>query len=175
MIDHSILVIGKINAGKTSLIKKISEHSGIPVTSFGYTIKNLIQIKNPTRLQLQNFGYEKFTTDGARKMLNDAINFSKNDCEKNIIFDGVRHNTVLEEIKKISQKILVIFLDTDKKTRYERYKEYSEHNITFEEFQKIDDHPIEKGIEAMKQFSDIVIDSSNLTKEEIFNKIKGMI
>ena len=175
MMDYSILVIGKINAGKTSLIKKISEHFGIPVISFGCMIKNLTQIKNPTRLQLQNFGYEKFTTDGARKMLNDAINFSKNNYAKNIIFDGVRHNTVLEEIKKISQKILIIFLDADKKTRYERYREYSERNIPFEEFQKIDDHPIEKGIEAMKQFSDVVIDSSNLTKEEIFNKIKGLI
>ena len=67
MMDYSILVIGKINAGKTSLIKKISEHSGIPVISFGCMIKNLTQIKNPTRLQLQNFGYEKFTQMGQEK------------------------------------------------------------------------------------------------------------
>ena len=175
MVDYSILVIGKINAGKTSLVKKISGYYRMPITSFGGMIKNLIQIENPTRLELQNFGYRKFITEGVRKILNDAINYSNNYNAKSIIFDGVRHHTVLEEIRKISQKTLVIFLNLDKKTRYERYREYSEPNITFAEFQKIDERLIEKGIEGMKQFSDVVIDSSNLTKEDVFNKIKEMV
>ena len=175
MIDYSILIVGKINTGKSSLIQRISEHFEIPVTSFGYMISNLIQIENPTRVQLQNFGYEKFTTDGAGKILNDAINFSKNENAKNIIFDGVRHKTVLEEIIKISKKTFVVFLEADKKIRYERYRKNFKSNITLEEFQKIDEHPIEQGIEIMKQFSDVVINSSNLTKEAIYYKIKVMI
>lgn len=175
MIDHSILIIGRINAGKSSLIERISEHFNIPVTSFGCMIKNLIQVDSPTRSQLQDFGHRKFTKEGARKILDNAIDFSNNKTAKIIIFDGVRHKTVLEEINKISQKTFVIFLDADKKTRYERSREDSGHSITFEEFQKIDEHPIEQEIDAMKQFSDVVINSSNLTKETIYNRIKETI
>jgi len=175
MIDYSILIIGRINAGKSSLIKRISGHFEIPVTSFGRMIKDLVQIENPTRLQLQDFGHEKFITDGARKILGDAIDFSKNKNAKAIIFDGVRHKTVLEEINKISQKTLVVFLEVDDKTRYERYRENSGCSITFEEFQKIDKHPIEQGIDEMKQFSDVIIHASNLTKETIYNRVKKMI
>lgn len=177
VFDYSILVIGKINAGKTSLINKLSKQFDIPVTSFGSLIKNLVSVedKNTSRSHWQDFGYHKFVVDGANKLLNDAIDYSGNNHIKKIIFDGVRHVTVLNEIKKISKKTYVIFLNVDEKIRYNRYTRYLEKDITLEEFQKIDNHFIEQGIYPMKQFADIVIDASNMTTENIFDLVEKKI
>ncbi|MDE1765558.1 MAG: hypothetical protein KGI27_04680 [Thaumarchaeota archaeon] len=160
---YSILICGKISSGKTSLIKHLSNEFKIPVTSFGKMIKDKVgeTSKINTRKQLQDFGYDLFISSGARKILEIAIDHSGSVNSETMIFDGVRHESVFEEIKNISQKTLLIFLDARRDLRFLRYGRYiGSDNLSLAEFAEIDDHPIERGIDKLKEYSNLTIDAS---------------
>lgn len=161
--DYSILICGRISAGKTTVIKHLSKEFKIPVVSFGKMIKDIVDEaeKNPNRKQLQDYGYRLFSSIGAKKILEMAMDHSKNNLSKIIIFDGVRHESVVEEIKKISKKTLLIFLEANENLRFHRYVKYAgPSNLTLSDFHKIDDHGIERGINKLKDYSDLTIDAS---------------
>lgn len=160
---YSILICGKISSGKTALIKYLTKEFDISVTSFGKMIKDKVENtnKNSTRKQLQDFGYDLFSSVGAKKILEMAIDHSNNNDSEKIIFDGVRHETVFKEIKNISQKTLLIFLDAKEDLRFSRFVKYTgSDNLSPLDFHEMDNHAIEFGTDKLKEYSDLIIDAS---------------
>lgn len=160
---NSILVSGKIATGKSSLINFLTNKFQISITSFGSMVKKKALEENidPIKENLQKLGYELFTSLGPRKLLEEAIKNSKMNNAEKIIFDGVRHELILSEIEKISDKLLLIYLNAEENIRFSRYKTYTGiDNLSLQEFQELDSHPIELGTEKLSTYADLVIDTS---------------
>jgi len=163
IFKYTVLICGKIGSGKTSLINFLSNQFNLHIVSFGSMIKKKTSEKQiePIRKNLQNLGYEMFTTLGAGKLVEEAINYSEVSNNYKIIFDGVRHEDVLSEIKKISNHLFLIYLNVNEDLRFSRFKIHNElPSLSPQEFQEIDNHPIELGIDKLKKYADFVIDSS---------------
>jgi dephospho-CoA kinase len=160
---YSILVSGKIGSGKSHVSNYLTNQFHIPVVSFGRMIAAQSTLRGfaITRKNLQNFGYEMFTSLGPRLLVEEAIKLQKLQNTDALIFDGVRHELVLFEIKKMSRHVMTIFLKADQSTRYNRYRsKYDEKELSLIDFMEIDEHPIEKGIDNLEKYADVIIDAS---------------
>lgn len=162
-IDASIVIIGKICSGKSTLAKFISEKYNLPIISFGGYIKSYcIENKlNTDRKNLQDIG-ENFINTDHKKFLNDAIIFSAKE-KKDLVFEGVRHKVILDEIMEISKKTIFIFVNADLDIRYKRYvsrERDSDTLNTHEQFKESDCHSVEKGIDELEKLCDYIIDSA---------------
>src|ERR1700678_3025620 len=114
-------VIGRISAGKSSIAKALSETTGIPFTSFGaYLVKYSKTAGLPTdRKSLQDLG-EDFINKNPRQFLENVIkDISGSPGE--IIVEGIRHAVILDEIKNISEKSFLVYIDATAETRFSRY------------------------------------------------------
>lgn len=171
--SHSVLICGKISSGKSSVISVLSDQLKIPAASFGTMVKKKASEMgmNPTRKNLQDLGYELFTSMGPKQLVEEAVRYSALENAKDIVFDGVRHELVLSEIRKMSEKIFLIYLQADEQTRFSRYKaRYGPENLSLENFRKIDNHPIEAGTDGLERHADSVVNAA-LSLEEVRTSI----
>lgn len=165
ILKKSIIVCGKICSGKSMVIKFISEQTKWPIVSFGAYIRDVSIKQNlpATREIYQQIGQDLFENWGAKKLLLEVIKFSVPSGQENVLVDGVRHQSVLYEVKRICEQTFVIYLAADEKTRFDRFnsrKNVGDANLSFEDFLKIDHQPIESGIETLSSSADLVIDAS---------------
>lgn len=120
-IEISIVIIGKICSGKSTLAKDFSKWLNIPIASFGgYLEKYSIQNGLPTtREALQDLGVKMINQDHER-FLNSVISHTSSLPSK-LIFEGVRHHVILEGIKKKSKITFSIYLDVNEEVRIDRF------------------------------------------------------
>jgi dephospho-CoA kinase len=162
-IGLSLVVCGKICSGKSSAIKFLIEKYPLSKVSFGDLVRRKASELGlePTRESHQRLGYELFTNSGAKILLNEALDNLKSSASKYVVFDGVRHVSILTEIEAISRSTIVIYLEAEENIRFKRYQSKSpETKISVDDFRNIDNHPIEQGIQGLSRQADIIIDSS---------------
>ena len=173
-IGSAIVVIGKISSGKSTLARFLSERYSIPIASFGNYVKKYCEKKDlPTdRTSLQNTGELLIETD--------YVNFLKgviqdtSDTSQGLIFDGVRHKTILDEIYQMVQKCVVIFVTADDSTRFERYKARSRESDTakrYDLFVAASSHAVETEVELLGVQSDWIIDSTKEYPKEMLSTL----
>jgi len=94
-------------------------------------------------------------------LLRAALENAGVESGESVVFDGVRDRLVLDEIKAITKTMVTFYLDVGDYQRYERYlsKSPAEYLVTFDEFQRIDRHPIEAGISQLASKADMIIDA----------------
>ena len=160
-MKQSISVCGKIGAGKSSILRALSAANGWDIISFGGYIKSLISDPNPVRETFQQLGQDLFASRGAQGLLDDAIRFRQPQSETQL-FDGVRHVSVIDELRKLYPANLVVFLNIGDRQRYERFTRANAMTpqISYSEFLQMCAHPIELGIEEIASIGDVTVDAS---------------
>ena len=177
-ISSIISVCGQICSGKTYAASAISEKLNIQIASFGTYVKFFCE-KNglqSDRKTLQDVG-EHFVADNPTQFVMDVIEYSRG-VSNEIIVEGIRHKVIFESILQLANKNISIFLEADKKIRYERFqrrKRGDTHFLTFEEFILLNNHPVEQEIEALKPLCDIVIDTTSDYSIDLIAQIDGFI
>jgi dephospho-CoA kinase len=166
-----IAICGRISAGKTTLAKQISERYNFPIASFGGFIKHYCELnKLPTnRKSLQDVG-RNFINDNPKKFLKDVILFYRNGSEI-VILEGVRHRVIIKHIDAVCDESLVIFVDADPKTIYQRFTDRGKESDAEIDYDKYDNHPVEFEIEQLKLLSHFVFDTNKNQEEEVFSII----
>lgn len=164
----AIVISGLICSGKTTLANHYSNKYHWDKISFGSYIKSIAEKRQvpQNRHNLQHIGYEVFKNNDPRDFLIQVINFNKPNSYIHI-YDSIRHLDMLSEVQKYYEDALIFYIKVDENIRYDRYiKKYGE-NITFPQFKKINEHPIEKGISEMVSKSDYIFDGSRKTNDLI--------
>ena len=177
-MNKSILIIGRISSGKSTIAKEIQR--AIPncrLISFGSYLKDYSEKRNYKidRQSLQDLG-QQFIDENPVNFLNSVVNHNKAKGGEVLIFEGVRHLPILSAIRKSYPVLLSIYLNIDVQTRYDRYltrNKSIDRIISKEEFLKADNHKVELEIESLKNSCDLVIESESVT--EIVRKIKEMV
>ncbi len=173
-----IILIGEISSGKSTLAKCLSEELQIPKASFGahledYCVKN--NLPEDKRKDLQNLG-QKMIEDNPVRFLQNVISFS-GPIPPVMIFEGVRHYSILKEIERISDLCIVIFIDATYQQRLSRYlsREKRIDSIKTEaDFQTASSHPVEKEVQSLKANSSIIIRSSDSSDSD-FRTLKNHV
>jgi dephospho-CoA kinase len=160
-MTSAFAVCGKIGSGKTSILRELERIHGWNTVSFGAYVKSLISDPDVSREDYQNLGQELFCRRGPQGLLQDALNFSRPKSSVHLI-DGVRHVSVVTALRRVYSRTIVLFLKVDDQTRYERFLARSESDaqLSYDEFCKICNHPIEQGIDGIAGVSDAIINTS---------------
>ncbi|MDA9554653.1 ATP-binding protein [Pelobium sp.] len=170
-MKKSIILIGRICSGKSSLAKLLSESLHIPKASFGGYLANLAPQLNleANRENLQNLG-QSLIDKNADKFLEDVIIYSGSSEE--MIFEGVRHEIIKEKIEQISQSTISFYIEVSQEVRYKRCIERQGINISYNDFCIEDGHLVEKEIESLKKNCNHFLDGNQtllILKEKIIN------
>lgn len=163
-MSFAIIFSGKIASGKSTYAKSISSTFHIPIVSFGSFLISYCEKKGVsiTRENLQKEGKE-WVKERPQEFLENVLK-SLNKNTDYIIFDGVRHVTIYNLIKKKYSTTLLIFIDVKDEIRYDRYLtriKQSDKKISLEEFINLDYHSTESELDLLKKIADIVLDYKN--------------
>lgn len=170
-IKTIITISGRISSGKSYAAELLHNKLGFPVASFGGYLKYYCEQKNlpADRKSLQDVG-EKLIEKYPRQFIVDVISHFIGNSDE-IILEGVRHKSIFDEIKNITEKHLSIFIDANLQTRYDRYHKRNKDldNVkTFEQFMIFDNHSVELEIEELKSHCNIIVDSTKDYSDELF-------
>lgn len=127
------------------------------------------------RKSLQDLG-QKFIDDNTVAFLQNVVEYNQAKDDEILLFEGVRHKSILRAISTNYPVVLSIFLDVDAQTRYNRYvgrDKSIDKLISWEEFLKADNHKVELEIESLKNDCDLILgdkslaDNINVVKKSI--------
>ena len=174
-MKRAILICGHICSGKSFVIDQLVKAYQWDVISFGKYIKHLAWVKKlpATRESYQILGQQVFEELGPNKFLANVIQFNKPSSPVHL-FDGVRHLPMLEAIRQHYQNTLVIYLNVSDEIRFKRYKiraAQGDPALTYEEFLKLSEQPVERGISEIKKLADLQIDGT-ASLQGIIDKIE---
>ncbi len=174
MFALAVGVIGRISVGKSTIAKALSERTGIPFTSFGaYLVKYSKSAGLPIdRKALQDLG-EEFINKSPGQFLENVINDVSASPGK-IIVEGIRHAVILNEIKTVSKKAFLVYIDATVETRFRRYADRKKENditLSFEDFIEKDSHVVESEIESLQASCDLIINSDQLNIAQTIEQI----
>lgn len=164
-LDLSLVIIGKICSGKSTLARDFSKWVRFPIASFGgylaaYSKNQGLSVE---REALQDLG-TSFIENDHNKFLHNVIKFSAKDS-RNFIFEGVRHKVIFDEIKKISTQTFSLFLDAKEEVRLERFvkreKEIDNLINAESDFYERSRHKVEQEIDTLKDHCNFVITTND--------------
>ncbi len=172
-------ITGEIASGKTTASDYIKQKYGAISFRFSDMLRDILDRvhveKNRTNMQsLSTFLRGTYGEDIMSKVLAKDVELSD---AKIIITEGIRRPTDVEYLKEIPGFILIA-IDLDEKTRYERLTQRSENpddqNKTFEQFQKECNQETERKIRESFKIADHIIENTG-DFEEFYAKIEKII
>ncbi len=173
-----IAVTGKRGCGKDTFADYLKKSHGFSILNFsgdalypelkkrGFEItrENLIRVGMELR--------EREGNDVLAKIIAEKIENGSDYC-----ISGMRFSEELDYMKsKFGSGFFLVAIVCDAEKRYERILkrgDRGEANLTFEEFEEIDNRPTEKAIDELMERADIVIDN-NGTIEEFHENIEKL-
>jgi cytidylate kinase len=175
MLNLTIAIIGKIASGKSSIASSLQKATGIPQVSFGsYLVHYSKEHDLPIdRHALQDLGAQ-FIKQSPEAFLAAVIEHAQVGSGS-IIIEGIRHLSILEAVKVMSQNVLTVFIDATSETRYKRYYERSKESDateSYSDFLQKNQHPVEHQIDLLRSGCNLVIDSENLSINEAVKQIE---
>ena len=161
-LDLSVMMSGRIASGKTSLAKRLSDRSAIRLVSFGSAVRGMLPVsRDPTRRRLQDCGQRIMEAHGSEWLLRRALKLYgiPLGCGARVIFDGVRHVSMVAEIRRISRISCVLFVDAGQDVRLARYRSRGRDGA--EAFRKADGHRVEAELGSIRHEANFVIENSS--------------
>ena len=165
-IKLAVVVVGPIGSGKSEVSKHIVSNCGGRLVSFGTLVRSECEKRqlSHSRATYQDVGLELFRSLGPGGIVGAAL--GGHVPHTLTVFDGVRHITVLEDIRSRFSHTFVLALKASKEECYRRYLMRSpDERISLQDFDEICAHPIEVGIEELCRHADLVIDAERQLPE----------
>jgi dephospho-CoA kinase len=120
-------IAGKIASGKSTLARALAARLGAKHLGFGDYVRATAQsrgLDHTDRLTLQNLGQQLVTDDPAAFVCGILSWADYKSAHRPIIFDGVRHNVVWEQIMEFARRngdnAILVYLDMPESRRQAR-------------------------------------------------------
>ena len=159
----AIVICGQIGSGKSTLSDLVASEFGFKSVSFGNYVRHMVKLlgSSNTRDALQDLGDGLFRSRGPSGLLQDTLEyFTIGKCDS-VVIDGVRHSEILTEIRQTAETTIAFYLEVSREERYRRHQARLVSRLSFEEFQAIDSHPVEGGIDSLIDHCDLMLDASH--------------
>ena len=165
-MDTKIYVAGKICSGKSTLAKKIVEHTGYPLISFGGILKNhLVKSDLPvTRESLQRIGQELIDQLGYNGFLQWSIEHSPQiQWNSPLIIDGLRHGVIYSRLVEMFPRGVLIYCICDQETQLARLM--ARDQISEDEARRILSHETEQYVSELEPQANLFFRPVNSTDD----------
>ncbi|OYT43248.1 MAG: hypothetical protein B6U88_01510 [Candidatus Aenigmarchaeota archaeon ex4484_56] len=166
-------VSGKIGAGKTTLVRYLS-NKGFNILGFSSLLREELK-KSGMKETREN--YIKLGNN-LRKKYGDgylAEKLAEKIKEGNYVLDGVRSEGEANILKKkLGKKFILIFIDADRNLRYNRIKQRQRDIDLKMDFDRIEKEDSDIGLNKCKELADIIIEN-NQTIKEFYKKIDEIL
>lgn len=152
-----IYVAGKICSGKSTLAKRIAEHMGYPLISFGGILKNhLVKSDLPiTREGLQRIGQELIDQLGYEGFVQWLIEHSSEiQWDGPFIVDGLRHGVIYNHLVDKFPRSFLVYCVCDPKTQLARLM--ARDQINGKEARRILSHETEQYVSELESQANLV-------------------
>ena len=158
----AIVICGRIGSGKSTVSVMLTSDLSIQVVSFGDYVREMARRDGRPNIRsaLQDLGDCLYLQLGASGLLQSTLEMAGVDKDETVIFDGVRHIDVLSEIRRRAGKTVAIYLDASPEVRYQRRRSQGPADLSWQEFEAIDNHSVEGEIGALAKLCDFVVDAS---------------
>lgn len=169
-MKKAVAFCGYICSGKTTLTDYFCNKYNWDKISFGKYIKSISKYQSSQSRQIwQDIGYKVFKNIPSYDFLMQVIKF--NDPKSNIhVYDSIRHLDILAEVRKYYDGVIVFYLKVNECELYERYVMKYKDGVTYSQFKKMNQHPIEKEISEIIHKSDYVLDGSK-QKDDLISEV----
>lgn len=150
----TICLIGQTGSGKSTIAEMLMSEHGyrrINITDALRDYSSKIGFLNPTRAGLQMIANETRSQFGSGFFAQHAMDGVPQ--EENIVVEGIRHKAELEKVRRNRDAVLVIGVESDQKTRFERVlmRRKDTDPTSFKEFQQNDEREWGKGQDESSQ------------------------
>ena len=164
-LGHSVMVAGRIASGKSSIAGALSRCLGARLVPFGPVIKDMLAAtaaRSPIRRRLQDHGQRIIETKGADWLLQEALERRgvPPGCEADVVFDGVRHVSMVSKIRSASRTSCLVFIDAGRHVRLRRYAARGRASIGTAEFNRACSHRAEAELGRIRRMADCRVDNS---------------
>ncbi|MEM9680080.1 MAG: methyltransferase domain-containing protein [Bacteroidota bacterium] len=144
-----ITVIGGIGSGKSSacsIMENDFDFIRVPCSKIMQEIIGCGTIEDIGRKAFQEEGLKFITSkNGHQQLAEGIVNYIKQRPKKRYLIDGLRYVETLDALIRILKKpIMVLYIDNSKKRRYEFFTTRDNATISFNEFKRIINHPVER-------------------------------
>lgn len=158
----AIVICGQIGSGKSTVSSCVASSMSIKVVSFGNYVRQMAHLSGrpDSRKYLQDLGDSLYQQIGAAGLLEGALGVAAVNDEDSVVFDGVRHEKVLEEIRRRAGQTIATYLAVGQEERFRRHRSRFSGGMTLEEFQAIDRHAVETGIVDLAKHCDFIVDAT---------------
>lgn len=149
---------------KNNICKKIAATLNAKYIHFGTIIRNYAREQgySDDRNTLQIIGLEIMNTIGYTGLMELAMRqYNIKESSQAIVFDGVRHINIFNEIYKRYGNAKLVYVKSTERERYRRYQIRTNERITFQEFKLISGMPVEAEIPTLEKAANFVINSVN--------------
>ena len=138
-----IAITGPILSGKEEAAQYLSKH-GFKWLSLSKIIRDIAQERkiDPTRYNLKKLGNDLINESPIKSILAQrALDQIKKEGDKNIVIEGLRDIQTIEDLKKGTDRFILIGIDAPLELRYDRCRKRNRKSDpqTFEEFTDLDD------------------------------------
>lgn len=163
MAKRAVVICGQICSGKSSIVRHLRQAYGWDTVSFGNYVRYIAHTTGlqPSREAFQRLGDELFRTKGPNQFLAEVIEFSQ-PLSHIHLYDSVRHRAMIEALQQVYNDVCVIMLSASNEERYERFKlrvVEGDTQLSFNEFLRLTDHPVERGISELQLIAACCVES----------------
>lgn len=159
---HIVCFSGQICAGKTTYAKALAKTFNARYIHFGTVIRQYAKARGygDDRASMQKVDQIIMETLGAADLAAFAMaSVGTEKADRSIVFDGVQHEGILEEIRNRYSEVKMIYVEASERERYKRYINQTGMNISLHDFKEINEMPVEREITHLKDGADYIIHS----------------
>ena len=175
-MKSAVVICGPIASGKSAAVAYVAAEFGLKTVSFGQYVRCVSQQAGDprTRESLQEIGERLFNSKGALGLLQAALEYAGVKEHDSVVFDGVRHRDVLNEVRKSAESTVAVFLQVGLEERYRRHNARLSLGISLEEFKVVESHPVEVEINSLAELCDMVIDGGQ-QESKVYRSLKNHV
>jgi dephospho-CoA kinase len=163
-------VTGRIGAGKTSVARYLSEAHGFFYVRYSQVLSEWKAHNADSKKILQVIGWEVMG-GGMQLELNQRL-IAQIPPESNCAVDGLRHPIDLDTLTKaFSPYFCLVYVDCTEETRWQRLRT---RYPRFEDFHRVDSHPVEQNIETLRNNACAVI-NNNGSLQHLHSEMDGLL
>ena len=156
-----MVLCGQMCSGKSTTAGYLSTKFGLQIVSFGDYVRSAAAgvSGGMTREALQDLGRHLIESDGYSGFLKSAMAHAGVEVCGSVVFDGVRHDEILANIRKWSASSVAVYLRAGLVERHRRYGVRQGPKLSIERFKHLETHPVEAGVQRIARECDVVIDA----------------
>ncbi len=160
----ALLVIGPRASGKSTVARAVAARLSWGYASFGSYVRDQSRGREagPSSLRLEEAGHRLIAERGAAGLLADVL-ASQETTVENMVLDGVRHNSMLEAVNALYQKVISIYLEVSEQLRSERWLQregLTNSAGSLRLFEQLSRAGVERHVFALRPLATITLDGS---------------